>query len=75
MIYYSGHMPTSLRMNRTSVEFAVAVIFDSLLKASINFTDVHEASRQACCEDGLIGYLLNDISPQLHNVQYGKVKY
>lgn len=73
IIYYSGHMPSLLRMNRTSSEFAVSVLFDGLLKAAINFTDTHEASREASCEDNLIGYLLEDVVPQLHNVVWGKV--
>ena len=60
-------------MNRTSSEFAISVIFDGLLKAAINFTDIHEASRIASCEDNLIGYLSEEIVPQLHNVHWGKV--
>ena len=60
-------------MNRTSSEFAISVIFDGLLKAAINFTDVQEASRQASCEDNLIGYLLEEVMPQLHNIHWGKV--
>lgn len=67
-------MPSLLRMNRTSSEFAVSVLFDGLLKAAINFTDTHEASREASCEDNLIGYLLEDVVPQLHNVVWGKVR-
>lgn len=66
-------MPSILRMNRTSPEFCVAVIFDGLLKSAIHFTDVHEASRQASCEDDLIGYLLEDIMPHLHSILWGKV--
>ena len=72
-MYYSGHMPSVLRMNRTSSEFAVAVIFDGLLMSAIHFTDVHEASRQACCEDELISYLLEEIVPHLNGIQWGKV--
>ena len=66
-------MPSILRMNRTSSEFAVAVIFDGLLLSAINFTDVHEASRQASCEDDMVGYLLEEIMPHLHSIQWGKV--
>jgi len=60
-------------MNRTSSEFAVSVIFDGLLRAAINFTDVHEPSRQACCEDNLVEYLMNDVMSQMHNIKWGKV--
>ena len=73
IVYYSGHLPSLLRMNRTSSEFAISVIFDALLKAAINFTDVQDASRQASCEDNLIGYLLEEIMPHLRNILWGKV--
>lgn len=60
-------------MNRTTSEFAVSVIFDGLLRAAINFTDVHEPSRQACCEDNLVEYLMIDIMSELHDIKWGKV--
>ncbi|XP_066925330.1 uncharacterized protein [Clytia hemisphaerica] len=72
VVYYSGHLPSLLRMNRTTSEFAVSVIFDGLLRAAINFTDVHEPSRQACCEDNLVEYLMTEIMSEMHNIKWGK---
>ena len=66
-------MPSVLRMNRTSAEFAMSAIFDGLLKAAINFTDVHAPSRIACIEENLIEYLVQDLIPLLRNIRWGKV--
>ena len=61
-------------MNRTSAEFAMSAIFDGLMKAAINFTDVHAPSRIACIEENLIGYLVQDLIPLLRNIRWGKVR-
>ena len=66
-------MPSVLRMNRTTPEFAVSVIFDGLLKVAINFTSLHEPSRLACCEDKLVYFLVAEVLPKLHNIMWGKV--
>ncbi|XP_004206522.3 uncharacterized protein LOC101237114 [Hydra vulgaris] len=72
VVYYGGNMPSALRMNRTTPEFAVSVIFDGLLKAAINFTSLHEPSRLSCCEDKLVHFLVADVLPKLKNIIWGK---
>ncbi|XP_065654091.1 uncharacterized protein LOC101237114 [Hydra vulgaris] len=72
VVYYGGNMPSALRMNRTTPEFAVSVIFDGLLKAAINFTSLHEPSRLSCCEDKLVFFLVADVLPKLKNIIWGK---
>ena len=44
-----------------------------LFSTAISMTDAHLKSQQACCKDGFISFLLQELLPKLHNIKWNKV--